>query len=140
MQPDERLDALLSQRQRDGGSSTPASLEPVAGRQGTRGDWQEEPTEVNVLLHAADQFAVWGGAEPSPLFADQLEAQLLARFVVRSQDDSALGVVLSPLLWHDQGTDTAVDNLPGDGESGLNGSAPAAPLPSEGVMNLSRTP
>jgi hypothetical protein len=140
MQPDERLDDLLSQRQHDGGLKTPAAIEPVAGRQGTGGDWQEESTEVNTLLHAADRFAVWGGAEPSPVFADHLEAQLLARFVVRSQNNSALGVALSPLPWSDQGTDTVVGNLPGDGKSGLNGSAPATPLSSDDHDSVMRTP
>ena len=129
MEPDERLDALLSQRQREGESSTQASLDPVAGGHGIGGDWHEESAEVNALLHAADRFAVWGSAEPSPTFVDQLEAQLLARFVVRAEDDIAYEPMTLPVPWSDQEVGAAVDDLSSDGHRGLNGSTPASAPP-----------
>jgi hypothetical protein len=84
MQPEERLDVLLSQRQSgnvptaDDGTRSAASTDRIQEREVA----ESEPT---ALLGAADRFAVWGASEPSPAFADRLEAELLARFAIRSE-------------------------------------------------------
>lgn len=87
MQPEERLDALLSHRQ--------SGIEPnvwpdavrtaEAGGSGTAGGdaAERDDDEANSLAQAADRFAVWGHAHPSPAFADRLEAELLERFAAK---------------------------------------------------------
>lgn len=92
MQPDERLDALLSHRQ--------SGIEPdvwsdgagtaKAGSPGTAGtdDVERAADEANSLAQVADRFAVWGRADPSPAFADRLEAELLERFAAKPDQAS----------------------------------------------------
>ncbi len=66
MEPEYRLDALLSQRERWNGSRRAASG-------GTTDD------ELAPLVAAADRLAVLRGANPAPAFARTLEAQLRSR-------------------------------------------------------------
>ncbi len=99
MVPDEsleaRLDALLSQRQRDDGSNSLSAHRAVISAPADQRADAPSP-EVTDLLGAADRFAVWGGAEPSPSFADRLEAQLLARFAMQVRDNGLHGLALTP--------------------------------------------
>jgi IPT/TIG domain-containing protein len=81
MQPDERLDALLAQRQVDGGTPSPDGAPAAAPSQ----PLAESDAELTALLAAADQFAVWGTASPSSSYADRLEARLLARLATQSE-------------------------------------------------------
>jgi hypothetical protein len=79
MQPEERLDALVSHRQQSGANRSPDSAQA-----GPSSDQPEAgPPDVGALLGAADHVAVWGTADPSPTFADRLEAALLARFAAQ---------------------------------------------------------
>jgi hypothetical protein len=77
MQPEERFDALLSQRLRE-------SMREEAAEESAN-----ESADLAPLLDAVERFAVRGDAEPSAPFADQLEATLLARFAVPAGDAAA---------------------------------------------------
>jgi hypothetical protein len=77
MQPEERLDALLSQRLPEGMGGNTAE-EQVNGT-----------GKLAPLLDAAERLMVRGDAEPSSTFADQLEAALLSRFAKPSNDTAA---------------------------------------------------
>jgi hypothetical protein len=72
MHPEEALNALLSLRQ----TGSLQSEESI-------------PEDLRLLLKAADAYAVWGDALPSPAFADRLKANLLARAV----DDGRQGTL-----------------------------------------------
>jgi hypothetical protein len=77
MQPEERLDALLSQRLREG------MQEDVAEESATGA------ADLAPLLDAVERFAVKGDAEPASSFANQLEAALLSRFAASSEGSTA---------------------------------------------------
>src|SRR5260221_14438522 len=63
---EESLDALLSQRQRDDGSNGLSAPGPATSATADqRADAQ--PPEIDDLLGAANRFAVWGDAEPTPV-------------------------------------------------------------------------
>jgi len=74
MQPEERFEALLSQRLRE--SMGESAAEALVGEAG----------ELAPLLDAVKRFAVTGDAEASSSFADQLEAALLSRFAAPAGD------------------------------------------------------
>lgn len=107
MQPDERLDALLSQRQSGAGSLAPRGEELAEPERAyVQPAGEGEMSGLDALLDAADRFAVWGSAEPSAAFADQLEAGLLARFAadpqapvpaMRSDASASDGVIAAPV-------------------------------------------
>jgi hypothetical protein len=85
MEPEARLDALLSQRQNksEGADASDAILQEAPEEAHDRA-LVDEREQLDSLLRAADQFAVWDGPAPSSSFADQLEARLLARFAASS--------------------------------------------------------
>ena len=78
MDPEDELDTLLAQRHAAGAD---------AGHSVTPAHYGQDPLSepLGELLEAADQFAVWGMADPSPTFARRLEADLLTRFAAHSQ-------------------------------------------------------
>ena len=78
MEPEDELDTLLAQRHAAGAD---------AGHSVTPAHYGQDPLSepLGELLEAADQFAVWGMADPSPTFARRLEADLLTRFAAHSQ-------------------------------------------------------
>jgi hypothetical protein len=85
MEPEARLDALLLQRQNhSAGVATNDATPADASEEAPNKTLAHEGEQLDSLLRAADQFAVWDGPAPSSSFADQLEAQLLARFAASS--------------------------------------------------------
>jgi len=96
MQPDERLDALLSRRQRDGGAGATDAAGTTAGTGMAATSADEGANGQRPLLDAADRLAVWGDADPSPAFADRLEAHLLARFAARPLGDAPRQFAAAP--------------------------------------------
>lgn len=84
MEPEERLNHLLSQRGEVSANhaSAPGERFPMESEQSNAGG----SDELDSLLHVADRFAVWGTAEPSSAFAQQLEAKLITRFATPSSD------------------------------------------------------
>jgi len=87
MEPEARLDALLSQRheKREGVSINGATPLEDGSEEAQETSSTGKSEQLDPLLRAADRFAVWGGPEPSPSFANQLEATLLARFAAASE-------------------------------------------------------
>ena len=89
MRPDETLDALLARRHMADAlpkhdlaeAATSDAAQPEAAT-------TDGSLTLGDLLDAADQFAVWGSAAPSPIFAARLEADLLARFAAPAHDES----------------------------------------------------
>src|SRR5678815_1717096 len=79
MQPEERLDALLSRRLRERTWNNTAE-ETVNGTD-----------ELEPLLDAAERLSIQSDAEPSSTFADQLEAALLSRFAASATDTATAG-------------------------------------------------
>jgi hypothetical protein len=77
MQPEERLDALLSRRLSEGMEDN--TTEELANGTG----------KLVPLLDAAEPLMIRDRAEPSSTFADQLEAALLSRFAVSSDEGAA---------------------------------------------------
>ena len=77
MQPEERLDALLSRGLGEGvGNETAEEKMNGTG-------------ELAPLLDAAERLMIRSDAEPSPTFASQLEADLLSRFAAVSDGAAA---------------------------------------------------
>jgi hypothetical protein len=77
MQPEERLDAVLSQQMREDMRSNTAD-EMVSGTD-----------ELGVLLDAAERLIIRSDAAPSSVFADRLEAALLSRYAASSGGSAA---------------------------------------------------
>jgi hypothetical protein len=99
MEPEEGLDALLSQRHSTdltpvgfGAQDSTCDAEGAAESHGSTTDARDA---LSPLIAAADAFAVWGTAEPDASFADRLEATLLARFAVPSEAGN-IGARLQP--------------------------------------------
>ena len=86
MEPEERLDALLSHRHATDltpfGSGAQDSTRDAESAAAPHGSTAEEISALSPLVAAADAFAVWGNADPDASFADRLEASLLARFAL----------------------------------------------------------
>jgi hypothetical protein len=77
MQPEERLDALLSRRMGEG-MENETTEEMVIGT-----------GELAPLLAAAERLIILSEAEPSSVFSDQLEAALLSHFAASSDGSAA---------------------------------------------------
>ncbi|HEV2236978.1 MAG TPA: hypothetical protein VGR57_09995 [Ktedonobacterales bacterium] len=99
MEPEEGLDALLSQRQSldltPSGAAAPNDASDAWHAWAANGATAGDSTMLGPLVAAADAFAVWGTAEPSASFADRLEADLLARVAQPAEAGSA-GATLEP--------------------------------------------
>jgi hypothetical protein len=77
MEPEDQLDRLLAQRHAVGADGA-VDADPAQNGQRPLGE----------LLNAADQFAVWGAEDPTPMFARRLEADLLARFAANPRHEA----------------------------------------------------
>jgi hypothetical protein len=79
MEPEERLDTLLSKRHSDSTRKAQDHTQPAPTHPTIDG-------QLSDLLNAADQFAVWGATQPPAEFAHRLETDLLARLVQGAAD------------------------------------------------------
>lgn len=95
MQPEERLDILISQRQSGDVVAANDDITRPGTAESASSDWinRGHAGESDPLLAAADRFAVWGNEDPAPAFADRLETELLARFAVPLGDIQLQGAI-----------------------------------------------
>jgi hypothetical protein len=133
MEPEERLDALLSHRQSaDLISSDDVALDGASDAEGAAPS-NSSPTAdsaLSPLLAAANTFAVWGTAVPDVSFAEQLEADLLARFALHSEGaivSGMPGVVASPNQSDQEQAGPSQDPSQSGGDDSAERRVPASP-------------